>query len=349
VLVIEARKVYHRRCSLVVTIDFHAHLAPHEPKAPPFLRLLFDVEGYLERQESAGIERTVLSYGISDIRGGDEELEEAKKQHDFLADLVSRHPDRLSALAGIDPVGGDVWVAEAERALDAGLAGLCLPTSSGGRYLDTAEARDILAFADERRIVVFLHPSDTPFGIDRVGDPTLGNWIGRPCDTGICLSRMLLADTLSEFPNISMVVAHGGGVLPMLLGRLDWVYEGFQRRAKLTAGGGPPGGGGPPPGHGPPQDVPEGEKLTPALEGRKPSERIDQLHLDTATYHPAAVRAAIETVGIDRIVVGTDHPPVGDDPGSALAVLDEVGLSEEDREKVKSGNARRLLGVGAAA
>ncbi len=347
-----------------MTIDFHAHLAPFEPKAPSFLRLLFDLEGYLERQEAAGIERTVLSYGISDIGEEPDELGNARKQHDFLADLVSKHPGRFSALAGIDFMGGEAWIAEAERALDAGLAGICLPSSSGGRYPDGPEAQDLLALAEERRVVVFLHPSDTPFGIDRVGDPTLGNWIGRPSDTGICLSRMLLADTLAQYPNISLVVAHGGGVLPMLLGRLDWVYDGMQRRAKMFAGGGPPGdgppgdgppgggppgGGGPPPGHGPAAEIPEDQKLQASLDGAKPSERIGQLYLDTATYHPAAVRASIETVGVDRLVVGTDHPPVGDDPLSALSVLDEVGLSEDEIERVKSANARKLLGVGATA
>ena len=49
-----------------MSIDFHAHLAREDPNAPFFMRDLFDVEGYLEKQERAGIERTVLSFALED-------------------------------------------------------------------------------------------------------------------------------------------------------------------------------------------------------------------------------------------------------------------------------------------
>ena len=127
----------------------------------------------------------------------------------------------------------------------------------------------------------------------------------------------------------------------------------------MRTGGGPPGGG--PPGGGPPeggvrrpvmarpQKMPEDQKPQASLDGA----RAEQTHRPAVPRHrdvpPAAVRASIETVGVDRLVVGTDHPPVGDDPLSALSVLDEVGLSEDEIERVKSGNARKLLGVGATA
>ena len=218
-----------------MAIDFHAHLARDNPDAPPFMRSLFDVEGYLERQEEAGIELTVLSYAPADLTGAPEELDEAKGEHEFLAGLLEAHPGRFAALAGVDPFGGAPWLEEAQRALDAGFAGLCLPTSREGRYLDADEAQDALALADERGVVVFLHPSDSPVEAERAGDAVLRAWIGRPYDTGVCLSRMLIADTLSGYPNVRMVVAHSGGTLPMLLGRLDFVQDGFKRRAAMMA------------------------------------------------------------------------------------------------------------------
>lgn len=333
-----------------MTIDFHAHLAPDDPKAPPFLRHLFDVDGYLERQEAAGIERTVLSYALAEIEGRPEELDEAKGQHEFLADLLARYPDRFSALAGVDPFGGRPWLDEAERALDGGFAGLCLPTSRLGRYLDAHDCQDALALAAERGVVVFIHPSDSPLEMERAGDATLRAWIGRPYDTGVCLSRMLLADTLGRYPGLRVVVAHSGGVLPMLLGRLDYVYESFERRARFSAGGGPPGGpkggppGGGPPGGGPPGgDIPESARLRAALGDPLPSGRIGSLYLDSACYHEAPLRAAIATVGVDRVVVGTDHPPAGESPEPAIAVLGRLGLPPEEHELISSGTARGLL------
>ena len=57
----------------------------------------------------------------------------------------------------------------------------------------------------------------------------------------------------------------------------------------------------------------------------------------------APIAAAIATVGIDRIVLGTDFPPAGDSPDAAIAVLDHAGLSDEDKEKILTGNGRTLL------
>jgi predicted TIM-barrel fold metal-dependent hydrolase len=161
-----------------VIVDFHAHLAPHDPAAPPFLRHLFDVDGYLEHQSSCGIELTVLSYALTDIQGGAGDLDEAKRQHEFLAGICERHAGRFVALATIDPFGGAGWLDEADRALSSGFRGLCLPTSSLGRYLDDEAAQDALAFADERGVVVLLHPSDVPLAADRSGDAILRDWIG---------------------------------------------------------------------------------------------------------------------------------------------------------------------------
>lgn len=329
-----------------MTIDFHAHLAREDPGAPPFMRSLFDVQGYLERQEQAGIELTVLSHALADLEGTGAELDDAKAEHDFLGTLVQRHPGRFAALAGIDPFGGRPWLEEAERALDGGFAGLCLPTSRQGRYLDVPECRDVLALASERRAVVFLHPSDSPFGAERAGDAVLRAWIGRPYDTGICLSRLLLAGTLDDLPGLRIVAAHSGGTLPMLLGRLDHVYDGFERRARMRAGGGPPGGG--PPGGGPPggpggETIPPGARVEPRLDGRRPSERLGRIYLDTASYHPAALAAAVAAVGADHVVVGTDHPPAGDSPQPTLDLVAAMELSPEERALVRSKTARRLL------
>ncbi len=348
-----------------VTVDFHAHLARPDPEAPSFLRHLFDVDGYLERQEAAGIELAVLSYAPQDLEGTGAELDRAKAEHEFLGDLVSRYPGRFVALAGVDPFGGNAWLEEAERALDSGFAGLCLPTSRQGRYLDSPDAGEALALADERGVVVFLHPSESAIDMERAGDPTLEAWIGLPCDTGVCLSRMLLADTLSRYRNVRLVAAHSGGALPMLLGRLDYVADGLKRRAALFAGGGPPGGppgGGPPdgppgggspkgpPGGGPPKKgppgggIPEEFALKPVLEGQRPSERVDQLYFDTAGYHPAAIRAAIAVAGIDRVVLGTDYPPAGESPQPSIDLVNGMSLAPDEREKILSGNARALLG-----
>lgn len=152
----------------------------------------------------------------------------------------------------------------------------------------------------------------------------------------------------------------------MLLGRLDQVHETLQRVAAMLAGvgaGGPPGGGPPgggPPGGGPPGGGPPGRggppgnmfggepldeehALSPSVGGDAPSRRLDRYYVDTASFHPVAIQAGIATVGVDRVVVGTDHPPAADSPQPALDALAAVELSVEDREKILFRNARALL------
>jgi aminocarboxymuconate-semialdehyde decarboxylase len=331
-----------------MTIDFHAHLGREDPEAPPFLAHLFDVDGYLERQEEAGLELTLLSY-VPETP----ELDRAKSENEFIGELVAKHDGRFQAFAGMDPFGGDEWLELGGQALDDGFAGLCFPTSRDGRYLDTEQAQDAFALADERSALIFLHPAESPVAVERLGDQVMEGWVGRPYDTGICLARMLLADTISRYPNARMIVAHCGGMLPMLIGRLGEVYGTFERRAAFGGGGGgPPGGGAPgggPPGGGPPKGppqplAPEAGGVQASVEGGPLGERLGQFFFDTAGHHPAALRAAIETVGVDQMVLGTDYPPAGESPRQALDLIEGLGLDSGDRDKVLTGNARRLLG-----
>ena len=312
-------------------IELHAHLAAGDPTSvPPFMAALFDVERYLETQAAAGIDLTVLSNALTEVPSDGDELGEARKQHDFLAETVAAHPDRFKALAGVNPFGGPEWLEEGERALDAGLSGFVFPASREDRYLDEPEAQDAFALAEERGALVFIHPAEAPVTAEQAGDPMLAMWIGRVYDTGIALSRMLMADTLSRYPRLKVLVAHAGGVVPMMLGRLDQVHETFKRRAAIQARMGA---------------TATVTALEPALDDPGPSARIDQLYLDTACYHPAAVAAAIAMVGPDRVVLGSDHPPVDQSPNASVELISSLEVDESVRDRILSTNARALLEI----
>jgi aminocarboxymuconate-semialdehyde decarboxylase len=55
------------------------------------------------------------------------------------------------------------------------------------------------------------------------------------------------------------------------------------------------------------------------------------------------MKFAIEYFGIDNVMYGTDYPCW--DPATALALLEELGLSPEQKEKLFYGNPRRILGL----
>jgi predicted TIM-barrel fold metal-dependent hydrolase len=76
---------------------------------------------------------------------------------------------------------------------------------------------------------------------------------------------------------------------------------------------------------------------------------VRRFYYDTAGSHPAAIRAAIAAIGVERIVLGTDRPPVGETPTETIDAIDAVGLTPDERDLILAGNARHVLGVTPAA
>jgi aminocarboxymuconate-semialdehyde decarboxylase len=74
-----------------------------------------------------------------------------------------------------------------------------------------------------------------------------------------------------------------------------------------------------------------------------PSHYLRMMYLDLVCYHAPAARCGIETMGADRILFGTDAPPLTVLKPRGLKMVDELGLDPADRDKVLGGNARKLL------
>jgi aminocarboxymuconate-semialdehyde decarboxylase len=67
------------------------------------------------------------------------------------------------------------------------------------------------------------------------------------------------------------------------------------------------------------------------------------MYTDTVSPHSMGMKFAIDYYGIDHVMYGTDYPCW--DPATALALIDEIGLSDTDKEKLFYGNARRILNL----
>ena len=85
---------------------------------------------------------------------------------------------------------------------------------------------------------IFIHPPRVPIGHERQMDQyKLDELVGRPFDTAMALARMILSGLFDRYPRLKIVVAHmGGGLLPVM-GRLDFGWrlgcEGMPERAKI--------------------------------------------------------------------------------------------------------------------
>lgn len=281
---------------------------------------MFDVADLLEHQEAAGIATTVVSdphiwYGDLDPS----DIARTREYNDFAAGLVRDHPERLAALGTVTPWRGDEHVREAERAVvELGLAGLALPTSDAGRYLDSIPESfwELVAGLD---VPLFIHPGGTVVGQELMTMYRLGEVCGRPLDTTVTLARYVLTGIPERFPSLRLLCAHAGGAICTICDRLDFGHE--------LRGYAPLG--------------PWGEVELP----EPPSSYVSRLYLDTVTYGTAALRPALERVGAERLVFGSDRPPVPFPLERSLGHVQALGLEPDAEAAVLGGNARSLFAL----
>jgi len=69
------------------------------------------------------------------------------------------------------------------------------------------------------------------------------------------------------------------------------------------------------------------------------------MYLESACYHPPAARCAVDTIGVDRFIFGTDAPPLKSLKKQGVDIIKQIGLSAADEEKVYCANAKRLLKI----
>lgn len=151
------------------------------------------VDQLLRDMDAAGIDRVVL------LGWYWENHATCVGQNKFYADCIRAHPDRLSALATVNPKAGLPAFDEARRALDDGLTGFgeLSPHSQHFRF-DDPVWRQILRLATEWKVPVNLH----------VTDPASRPYLGRvetPLQDFIRLAR--------ENPAMTFILAHWGGSL----------------------------------------------------------------------------------------------------------------------------------------
>lgn len=301
-------------------IDCHAHLAPKSwfhPKSP---QAIFNIEGLLEEQQKAGVDLTIFGNNWIRTPAGSDSLEVVKEFNGFAAEVTAKYPKHLLGLASSIPFGDHQVLKETERAVrDYGLKGIMVNSSVNGEYLDSPRANPFFELVCELDVPVFVHPPRVTIGAEKMDIFRLPEMLGRPFDTTLSLTRFILMGGLERFPGLKMVCAHVGGALPMLPGRLGFGYE---LRHDMSFG---------------PWD--------PDLLTRPPSTYIQQLYFDTVCLHSPAVLCAVQTVGVDHVLFGSDFPPVPIPLKRSVDVVHALSISAEDREKILGANAARLLGL----
>jgi aminocarboxymuconate-semialdehyde decarboxylase len=281
----------------------------------PITRHYHELKPRLAEMDRAGVDLQVLSLNPPMVYWAGAELgvRLARQYNDELAATVVSAPDRLAGLATLPLHDVPAAIAEMERAMGPlGLRGVYIGSNVGGKDLDHPDLVPFFARAEALRAPVFIHPIDV-LGGERVRAYYLHNGLGNPFDTAIAAARLIFGGVLDRCPRLQVCLAHAGGALPFLIGRLDRVH-----RVRPEAR----------------------EKVR-----RRPGAYLRRFHYDTITHHPRALRYLIDLVGADRVALGSDYRF---DMGSLkpAEVVDTAGLPRADRETVLSRTGSRLLRLG---
>jgi aminocarboxymuconate-semialdehyde decarboxylase len=76
-----------------------------------------------------------------------------------------------------------------------------------------------------------------------------------------------------------------------------------------------------------------------------PSRFLRNVYVDTATYSMPNHLANLELMGPDHLLFGTDSPPLATPLDDAIALVEQLPVTDEERRQVLEGNAGRLFGL----
>jgi len=279
----------------------------------PLTRSQYEVSDRLKEMDAAGISHHAVSLppflfcSTADDPAFVAEI--VAQGNDQLADHVALAPGRLAGLGSV-PLGWPGAAEEARRCLDhLGMAGVTIGSQGGGRDLDDPVNEDLWALLAERGVLVFLHPSGVP-DARRQRDFYLAQLVGYPMETALAVARLIFGGVL-ERHRLTLCLAHGGGCLPALRGRMDMGW-----RNKEVA------------------------RTTPL----PPGDYTDRLYYDTAVFSATLLTRLVADVGAGHVLLGSDFPfELADaSPRDSVRALD---IDAAAARAIEWDTAAKLLGL----
>jgi aminocarboxymuconate-semialdehyde decarboxylase len=274
-----------------------------------------DVETILAIQIRAGIDRVLLCPWVALLYPDAEPaagLERCRIQNDGLERIVASYPERVSALGAVPLQDPELAASELSELRARGvLAGVEITASAGGAYLGDPRFERFWQVAEDTAALVLVHPTTRGFGPDAFSDYYLWNTVGNPLETTIAAAHMTMAGVMERHSRLRVLLAHGGGALLALRGRLRHAH-GFQPEARSRLTG-------------------------------SPLASIRRFHFDTVTHDRELLRSLVEWAGASRVLLGSDYPFDMADP-DPVGTVRSLALAEDEEDAVLGGNAARLLG-----
>jgi predicted TIM-barrel fold metal-dependent hydrolase len=279
-----------------------------------------DITGLrMAEMDETGIDMQILSHGPPGVQkiASNVAVSLAKGVNDRLAAHVAANPTRFAAFATLPTSDPEAAADELERTVALGFKGAMIHGMSAGRFIDGKEFWPIFSRVEKLDVPIYLHPALPHAGVtdayfkEYVADFPLvvrPAW-GYTVETATQAIRLILSGVFEAHPRLKIILGHLGETLPFMLWRID---EALKRP------------------------------------GQKPMNFRDvfcnNFWITTSGFFSTpALLCCIMEMGIDRILFAVDWPYV--DNVKAMNWIKEIPLSLEDKEKMLSGNVKKLLRI----
>ncbi|KAL9087684.1 MAG: hypothetical protein Q9159_003496 [Coniocarpon cinnabarinum] len=215
---------------LIILPDDDDDSKPSNARGRPLGPDYWDLQRKIDFMDAHEIEISVLSLANPwlDFLPATEAASLAREINRDLDASCAKYPGRLFAFGALPLSGGvNVIQQEIERLKHLShMRGVVIGTSALGKGLDDPSMNPVWKSLESTDTLIFLHPH---YGLPvSVFGPRSGEYghvlplaLGFPLETTIAITRMYLSGAFDRFPRLQVLLAHSGGTLPFLAGRIE--------------------------------------------------------------------------------------------------------------------------------
>ena len=299
--------------------------------------VLWDMDKRFAQMDEFGDYRQLINIAappVESLGSAQVAREMARLGNESMAELVRDNPDRFVGFCACVPMGDpDAAIEELDYAInELGALGAQIYTHVGFEPMDHARFDPFYERMAQSGKLLQIHPGRSAAWPDYPSEQRskFEIWwtFGWEYDLSAFMARIVFSGVLERYPELKMLIHHGGGMVPHFSGRVGpgWDQLGARTPAEHK------------------NDI-EGYPLT-----KRPIEYFKMMYADTALFGAGhALRCSTEFYGVDRMLFASDSPYDPEKgPGyirATIANLQEIGLSEAEQEAIFAGNISRLLGL----
>jgi len=238
----------------------------------------------------------------------------SKKINDYLSKMCQDYKGKFYALASLPFQDVKESLKELERAYrELGVKGIMMFSNIKGVPIYSKKFFPIYEAAEDYDLPIFIHPAPplTTKVMSKIRMPL--PLYGFILDTTMAVTGLIFEGVLEKFPKLKIIHAHLGGIFPYLVGRIDDCFKTYSKDLGFSL------------------------KELPSQYYKR------NVYVDSISFHLPAMKCALEYLGSDHILIGTDYAhPIGG-PERIIRYVKDLGLSKKDYERILWRNAANIF------